>query len=151
MSWVWDNSPYEGKALLIHLAMADFASDEGVLWPSQITLARKSRSTDRYVRDVVKDMVRDELLEIMLESNGRDSHRYKLLARNSVPPRNSATVSPELGDTLPGNPPPKNRQNRQESSIEQTPEISGVRCPYCRGPVVMSQVHKCSAMNMRIK
>ena len=151
ISWVWDNSPYEGKALLIHLAMADFANDEGVLWPSQVTLARKSRSTERYVRDVTNDMVRDSLLEIVSESNGRDSHRYKLLARNSVPPRNSTTPSPELGDTLPGNPPPKNRKNRKESSIDTTPDDSVVRCPYCRGPVVISEVHRCTAMNMRMR
>ena len=154
MSWVWDNSPYEGKALLIHLAMADFANDAGILWPSQVTLAKKSRSTDRHVRDVISDMVRDGLVELVTASNGRETHKYRLIARNTVPvevssPRNHTTPSPELGDTLPGNPAPKNRKNRQESSI-QSEVPSGIRCPYCRGSVVISQVHKCSAMNMRI-
>ena len=155
MSWVWDQSPYEGKALLIHLAMADFASDEGLLWPSQVTLAKKSRSTDRYVRDVINDMVRDGFVEIVTASNGRESHRYKLIPRNSVPAeesstRNSTTVNPELGDKLPGTAPPKNRKNHQESSLVQSHDVSGIKCPYCRGKVVVSQVHKCSAMNMRI-
>lgn len=154
MSWVWENSPYEGKALLIHLAMADFANDVGVLWPSQVTLAKKSRSTDRHVRDVISDMVRDGLVELVTESNGRETHKYRLIARNSVPPevsstRNSTTSAPELGDTLPGNPAPKNRKNRQESLV-QSEVPSGTRCPYCRGSVVISQVHKCTAMNMRI-
>lgn len=149
MSWVWDHSPYEGKALLIHLAMADFANDEGLLWPSQTTLAHKSRSTERHVRDVVKFMQEDGLLELVTPSNGRDSHRYKLLARNSVPPRKYATPSPELDDILTGNPPPKNRKNHQEPSIEQKDEV--IRCAYCRKTLTNTGRHNCSAMNQLIR
>jgi len=153
MSWVWDNSPYEGKALLIHLAMADFANDEGLLWPSQATLAKKSRSTDRHVRDVISGMERDGLVELVTASNGRDAHKYRLLARNSVPPevsstRNSTTLSPELGDNLPGNPAPKNRKNHQEPSLgsDQKP-----RCPYCKVVLVATGKHHCSAMNQLVR
>ncbi len=149
MSWVWDHSPYEGKALLIHLAMADFANDEGLLWPSQTTLAHKSRSTERHVRDVVKFMQEDGLLELVTASNGRDSHRYKLLARNSVPPRNSTTLSPELDDILTGNPSPKNRKNRQEPSIEDKDAV--IRCTYCRKTLTGTGKHNCSAMNQLIR
>ncbi len=153
MSWVWDNSPYEGKALLIHLAMADFANDEGLLWPSQATLAKKSRSTDRHVRDVISGMERDGLVELVTASNGRDAHKYRLLARNSVPPevsstRNSTTLSPELGDNLPGNPAPKNRKNHQEPSLGSGQKP---RCPYCKVVLVATGKHHCSAMNQLVR
>ena len=153
MSWVWDNSPYEGKALLIHLAMADFANDEGFLWPSQLTLAKKSRSTDRHVRDVISDMMSDGLVELVMASNGRDAHKYRLLARNSVPlevssTRNSTTSAPELGDNLPGNPAPKNRKNRQEPSVGSEPKP---RCPYCKIVLVATGKHHCSAMNQLVR
>ncbi len=141
MSWVWDNSPYEGKALLIHLALADFANDSGECWPSQNTLAKKSRCSVRHVRDVVHEMEKDGLVEIVSVSTGYDSHRYKLIARNSVPPRNSTTPTPEVGDHTSGNPTPKNRQ-----------EPSGtITCPYCKNTINPKGRHKCSAMNQIIK
>ena len=50
MSWVWDNSPYEGVGLLVHLALADFADDQGVCWPSQKRISDKCKSSERHVR-----------------------------------------------------------------------------------------------------
>jgi hypothetical protein len=113
MSLVWDTSPYEGKALLIHLSLADHANDEGICWPSQATLARKARCTERHVRSITRQMQADGWVEIVVESNGRDSHRYLLTIpapRKSVPPRKSTTPSPEIHDTITGNPAPKNHQ-----------------------------------------
>ncbi len=56
MSWVWDHSPYDRTQLLIHLALADWASDEGWCWPAQNTIAKKCKCTDRYVQETVADM-----------------------------------------------------------------------------------------------
>lgn len=64
MSWVGDESPYKGTQLLIHLWIADFANDDGVCWPSQTTVAKKSRCSDRYVRVTMKDMEVKGLLQI---------------------------------------------------------------------------------------
>lgn len=155
MTWVWDNSPYEGKALLIHIALADFSSDEGYCWPSQSTLARKARCTERYVRDTIKTMIEDGYVVITQESNGRMSHKYRLLARNSVPrdtsgERNSETFNPELRSTYPGTEPPK---NHQEPSIEPSntvlPKI--IRCNYCTERMDGKPGHYCSAMNMYMR
>jgi hypothetical protein len=85
MSWVWENSPYEGSALLIHLALADHANDDGTCWPSQTGIAGKARCSDRYVRQVTSQMIDDGLLQIEVSSNGRTNHRYKVIHRNSVP------------------------------------------------------------------
>lgn len=77
---VWSSSPYEGKRLLLHLALADFANDEGECWPSVRTLARKSRSSRQWVLAGLRDMVGDGLLEVMERGGGRgNSSRYRLL------------------------------------------------------------------------
>lgn len=79
MAIVWANSPYRGEALLLHLALADFANDEGKCWPSQKTLAKKARCSENYVRVAIKKMITDGLVEITERSNGRgNSISYQL-------------------------------------------------------------------------
>lgn len=141
MSWVWDSSPYEGKALLLHLALADFANDAGECWPSQPTLAQKARCSERHVRDTVSQMVADGLLEITEPSNGATSHRYKLVPRNSVPPRKSTTGRAEIHDRERGNRPPENRQEPSKNP----------KCPYCHRRYDPNKPHSCSAMNMLMR
>lgn len=142
MSWVWDNSPYEGAALLLHLALADFANDAGECWPSQVTLAAKARCSDRYVRTMTNRMLDEGYLEIVSHSNGKTSNRYRLIARNSVPPRNSETGSPELSDSLTGTLSPKNHKE---------PSRTINKCPYCNLRLHEGKTHDCGAMNMRIR
>ncbi len=137
MSWVWDKSPYDGKVLLMHLALADYANDEGICWPSQASLSRKARCTIRYVREGIQRMKDDGYLEVVVESDGIHTNRYKLLGGNSVPVRNTEAVGEELDDTKGGNPLPKNRQEPSRT----------YKCPYCRST---KQKHYCSAMNMRM-
>jgi len=76
---VWERSPYKGEKLLIHLALADFANDEGYCFPSQKTLAKKARCTDTYVRLVIKEMVKSGFVEQVERGNGRgNSSAYVL-------------------------------------------------------------------------
>ena len=130
MTWVWGNSPLEGKALLIHLAMADHAGDDGMCWPSQEGLAAKSRSSVRYVRDVINDMIDTGLLDLVEASNGRKNHLYKLRAdfrRHSVPAELDDTA-PELDDIGTGTLPPK---NHHESSSESPKGSATYPCSVC--------------------
>jgi hypothetical protein len=71
ISVVWSSSPYRGERLLIHLALADFANDEGRCFPSQTTLARKARCSDNYVRLTIKQMVSDGALVVERDGGGR--------------------------------------------------------------------------------
>jgi hypothetical protein len=43
---VWEASRQTGGALLVLLAIADFADDDGLAYPSISTLARKARLSD---------------------------------------------------------------------------------------------------------
>ena len=79
ISFVWESSPYEGRRLLLHLALADFANDEGTCFPSQKTLALKARTTETWVSASVRQMIKDGLLEIIEKGNGRGNRTiYKL-------------------------------------------------------------------------
>ena len=117
MSWVWDHSPYENTTLLILLAMADFADDDGVCWPSQARLMGKARCSERTVRDAVKRMVADGVVEIVSESSGRTSHRYRIRTRQILPPGNMEQPNPAIYDTSPGNMPPENHQEPPTRTI----------------------------------
>jgi hypothetical protein len=68
---VWETSPYRGERLLLHLALADFANDEGVCWPSQPTLARKARVSVEFIRQSLKQMIVDDLLDVERVGGGR--------------------------------------------------------------------------------
>jgi DNA-binding IscR family transcriptional regulator len=80
MTWVWASSPYAGQRLLLHLALADFANDEGVCFPSHHTLARKARCSTSWVSQTMKQMVDDNMIEVLERAgNGRGKvGRYRL-------------------------------------------------------------------------
>lgn len=79
MSLVWQKSPYKGQHLLLHLALADFANDEGYCFPSIRTLGMKARCSEQWVRKGIRQMIDDDLLEIVEQGLGRGNvNRYLL-------------------------------------------------------------------------
>ena len=50
MSAVWEHSKMKGSALLLQLAIADFADDAGIAFPGTETLAKKIRMSERQVK-----------------------------------------------------------------------------------------------------
>lgn len=81
MTWVWQHSPYSGERLLLHLALADFANDDGICFPSFGTLAKKARCSQGWVSQTMRQMVQDGLIEIVEKAGqGRGKvGRYRLL------------------------------------------------------------------------
>ena len=53
MTRVWDESKQRGGALLVLLAIADFADDEGKAFPSVQTLAAKSRLSESQTHHIL--------------------------------------------------------------------------------------------------
>ena len=97
MTWVWAHSPYSGERLLLHLALADFANDEGVCFPSHSTLAKKARCSNGWVSQTIKQMISDRLIEIVEpagQGRGRVG-RYRLLKGDT-----ECDLSEPLGHTL---------------------------------------------------
>jgi hypothetical protein len=64
MANVWAHSQNGGGHLIVLLAIADFADDDGYAYPSMGTLARKARMTERNAQYVVKKLVADGELEV---------------------------------------------------------------------------------------
>ncbi len=78
MTWVWDHSPAVGTELLMLLAIADHASDNGRdAWPSIKTLARRTRLGERTVQRVLKRLA-DEGHLIIHVGGGRRSNHYEI-------------------------------------------------------------------------
>lgn len=62
MAIVWARSKQSGTALLLLLAIADFANDEGFAWPSIPTLGKKIRLTERSTQRLIERLeASDEL------------------------------------------------------------------------------------------
>ena len=78
MTSVWQFSPFKGTTLLIHLALADHANDEGVCWPSQKSLAEKARCTTRQVRNAANLLISRGYVTIVQASDGRKNHLYQV-------------------------------------------------------------------------
>lgn len=69
MAWVWDNSRAEATELLVLLAMADFAGDNGWCFPRQETLAKRCRVAVRTVQRAIDQL--EELGEIEVQRRAR--------------------------------------------------------------------------------
>lgn len=73
ISRVWERSRAKGSELLVLLAIADYADDEGRnAWPSVQKLADKSRMTERGVRDVLRRLADDGELAVERNTDGRE-------------------------------------------------------------------------------
>ena len=84
MSSVWKHSTASGGSLLVLLAIADFADDNGVAWPAVDTLAIKARLTRRQVLRIIRSLeARGELEVRRGGGRGRVNH-YRVKRGNIV-------------------------------------------------------------------
>lgn len=82
INYVWEESPFNGRRLLLHLALADFANDEGTCFPSLKTLAKKARCTETWCSLTIKQLVCEGWLEIVEQGRGRGrASTYRLLRK----------------------------------------------------------------------
>lgn len=128
MSQVWETSPYTHTMLLLHIAMADAANDEGEFHYKQETLAKKARVSERYLRDVTKQMVEDGFLETKKMRWGRLT--YRLLTPQD---RNPVPVPPEPSSGNSGtqfrshrNPVPVTTEPSTEPSVEPSDRTTNI-------------------------
>jgi hypothetical protein len=57
MDLVWQFSGHKGASLLVLLAIADYADDDGSAFPSITALGRKARMSERNTRYVVRELI----------------------------------------------------------------------------------------------
>jgi hypothetical protein len=73
MTRVWAQSQHKGSALLLLLAIADNANEDGVAWPSQETLAAKTRMSARQIRRLTDQFIESGELAVEERRNGRST------------------------------------------------------------------------------
>jgi DNA-binding MarR family transcriptional regulator len=78
MSTVWSSAKVEGSELLVLLALADFADDEGTCWPSIETLARKSRLKRRATQYAIQSLVDAGLLTVEPNAGPNTVNLYRV-------------------------------------------------------------------------
>ena len=86
MTLVWEHSAQNGNALLLLLAIADFADDNGISFPSVGRLALKSRMSERNTHYVIKQLVAAGELTVERGAGSRKgTNRYQILVNPTLP------------------------------------------------------------------
>lgn len=78
LNLVWEHSKQRGGALLIMLAIADFADDRGEAYPSVTTLANKGRMSERNARYVLRELEASGELAIEPNAGPKGCHLYRI-------------------------------------------------------------------------
>lgn len=90
MSRIWDSSPSSGRELLVELALADFADDDGRCWPAVSTIAAKARCSEGTVHNTIRALVAAKRLDIKVGEGPYGTNVYVWLEA----PKGGATIAP---------------------------------------------------------
>ena len=75
---VWKRSKHKGTKLVLMLAIADHADDQGIAFPSTVTLSKKIRMSHSFTRIKLKELEDSGELKIIIKGGGRLSNRYQI-------------------------------------------------------------------------
>ncbi len=103
MSALWARSTRQGSELLVLLALADWADDDGRCWPSVRSIARKARLSERGVQKILARLVDDGDVKVARNRGPHGTNRYVVI----VPP--NRVHPPE-----PGSPPQTGQADTNE-------------------------------------
>lgn len=87
---VWDVSEHEGTELLMMLAIADFADDDGHSYPSVTTLAKKCRLQPRRANYILAALQASGELQVRKNEGPKGTNRYRI----TLPLHSSAPLQP---------------------------------------------------------
>jgi len=74
---VFKRAPHKGATFLVLAALATFARPNGVAYPAQVTLAKRSRLSLRAVRNAIHALIEAGDVEILSSGIGVSSTRYR--------------------------------------------------------------------------
>lgn len=78
MNHVWDNAEAGGNELLVLLALADHADDDGVCWPGIKRIAMKARISERSVKRIVQKLQRSGQLDRQTSAGPKGTNLYRI-------------------------------------------------------------------------
>ena len=156
---VWEHSTHSGTPLVVLLALADHANDNGVAFPSVALLAEKSRTTERNVRLTLDKLVQSGELRVKYNAgpNGKNLYRINLPLKAASPlksasPLKAASVTPEAGFRLPLKPAsPEPSVNRQEPYMADYPPVSSKAADHCPHQEIVAIYHENIPTGRRVK
>jgi hypothetical protein len=130
MARVWDASTHSGTELLMLLAIADFADDEGNAYPAVGTLASKCRMSPRNANFILTALRTSGELEVRANEGPKGTNRYKVVTGmkaasplKSASPLKPASPTPEAGFLKPLKP-----TSDEPSMNHQEPPDRSLRC-----------------------
>ena len=95
MSRIWESRKYEGNQLLLLLALADFASDDGGdVFPSVEKMAAKTRASRRTVQRNLRQLEDEGVLIEVRPASRRFPAEYRIVleALQTPPTRPGASI-----------------------------------------------------------
>ena len=127
MSLVWQYSHAKGGELIILLAIADHADDDGRAFPGEERLAQKGRMTTRHVINCLKSLERSEELLIKRQrGRGRVNHYVVnlplLIGRGKTGKDFSEKIAPFMAEKVKRFP-----KNRPKPEKRDTPHYNDAR------------------------
>lgn len=153
---VWARSQQKGTNLLVMLALANWADENFIAWPSIPAIAKIARTGERNVSEILKKL--KTAGEIYIIGKGFRGVNQYLITVDHLPvigfkerPATISGITPELECT----PEPQcggyksdaeNVEQNQEISVgvNSTPELQCTPVPQCRSPLIHSSGHPCS-------
>lgn len=115
MAEVWDNGPSNQGELLVLLALADFADDDGFCWPSVAAIASKARIEERSARRVIRRLEEAGWLSVKVGRGRHGCSEYRIKPGPKVP---RTECPPDIECTKPG-------PAVHETRTPRSPEPSG--------------------------
>ena len=119
MNRVWLSSQCKGGPLLVLLAIADCADDEGVAYPGEKYLAKKARMTDRNVRYSVAYLIAKGELSVEVGAGPQGTNLYTVRGGKVFQGAEKHDSEGWKNPTVRGGSPlPTIRQKREPSEVE---------------------------------
>lgn len=100
-SRVWESSAQSGGGLLMLLAIADFADDDGVAFPAVATLAARCRITVRSAHRLIAELRASGELVVASGAGPRGANVYRIVVR-AARRTPDAGVTPDAHDRMTG-------------------------------------------------
>jgi hypothetical protein len=94
-SKVWEHSTATEATLLVHLAIAEFADEDGYAYPSIATLAQKTRVSERTVQRAIRWLRVSGEIEIIAKAGMRGCNLYRVITDRRVPTEATQHARPE--------------------------------------------------------
>ena len=90
MSQVWEDTRIESQAeLIVLLALADHARDDGLCWPSMRSIAAKARIEERSAQRIIRRLIEKGMIELVAQGGCTDGcntpNHYRVIGSEPRP------------------------------------------------------------------